>query len=1134
MKAARLGLKTAGFRAYLATQFLGAFNDNAYKFLLLSLITATAADDIALQGRLKGLAQALFALPFVLLAPWAGALADKVSKSTIFVRAKLAEIALMAGVGAALWFGSAFWLFALLFLMAAQSTFFGPAKYGYLPETLDERDLSRANGTVNMTTVTAVVLGGVAGGALYDLFEHELQVGALLLVAVAIAGTLTARRVPRVAATDPGRSMGRSLPDLLRTGRQIAADRALLYTILGIGHFYLLGALLQVHLFSYAKSVLGANSAAASAFMATSVVGIALGSLLASRWSERKVELGLVPLGALGMSVFLIVLGLLPAEAGWGFALPCVLLVGLGGGLFIVPLNANLQLLAPDNAKGRFMAFGNLVSFVGVFLSAGVLWLLGELQLDDRMQALAIALFTAGGTVISLITLPEAFLRLIAWLAAHSLYRISTLNAERMPERGGALIVANHVSWIDWLVILASTRRRVSFLIYREYYEWWPVSWMFKVTGCMPLSSKDPPDVVAASIEAAGRRLQEGHVVVIFVEGSVTRTGHLGGVRRGYQRIVQGRGIPIIPVYLDGLWGSVFSHEGGRLFRKLPRRIPYPVTVAFGEPLPDRAEPWQIRTSLQRLASEAWSVRRLGRRPLHVALLHKHRRGTRAALFEDGRRPLSRGAAIAQALALRDAIAPRLGTARHVGLLLPHGIDAAIALLAVMYAGRIPVPLNTTLPPDRLGETLARAGIETVLVRGSAPRHAVPGAARGRLDLDGLDRARLARSARLWRLLNVLLPDNAAEALAVRGERHDMDGVATVIFSAGSTGTPKGVVLSHHNVLAAVQGAEQVLGLREDDRILALLPLFQAAGFAPMFWMPLLGQAGVVFVSDPLDARAVGDAVAHHEASVMLATPRLLDRYVHGVRPDRFGSLRLVFSAGEKLQPVLRAAFNERFGLPPYEAYAATECASIVALNTPDVRAPGVFQRGAREGSVGHPVPGLAVEVVDPVSGEPCPAGTDGLLRVRGPSVMQGYLDDPVRQAAVLREGWYATGDRASIDDEGFVTLTGRFARRSRIDGEIVSHAELEDAIAWQTGRPDGQVVVTGGGEGPSARLKVYYADGRLDPERVLQSLSASGLPPAWLPRVEDFIAVDEIPLLPTGTVDFAALERRAPPAQRA
>jgi acyl-[acyl-carrier-protein]-phospholipid O-acyltransferase/long-chain-fatty-acid--[acyl-carrier-protein] ligase len=334
------------------------------------------------------------------------------------------------------------------------------------------------------------------------------------------------------------------------------------------------------------------------------------------------------------------------------------------------------------------------------------------------------------------------------------------------------------------------------------------------------------------------------------------------------------------------------------------------------------------------------------------------------------------------------------------------------------------------------------------------------------------------------------------------------------------------VPLSHHGVHCNVDAVNELLAPGEHDVLVSLLPASLSTGFAHLLWMPLLSETRALLLPDPLDARAVGQAVANAGATILIATPRLLETYLRVVKPDHFGSLRLVISLGEPLRPALREAFESRFGLTPIEALSSTECSGLVALGTPDVRAPGIYHRGSRPGTVGHPLPGLSLEVVDPHSGELRPAGEPGELRLRGPCVARGYLDDPALTARSFRSGWYVSGDEALVDEDGFVTVTGRFARATQIDGQRVSHAALEDAIAALLGTPDAPVAVVEAGRGDAAHLAVCFARGALDPAHVVAGLRAVGLREPWLPREQDFVPVDALPLLPTGTVDFRALQR--------
>jgi len=410
--------RSAPFAAYLVAQFLGALNDNLFKFTITSLITFQVARDASREGFLLGLAQALFAAPFILAATLCGSIADRFSKSSVMVAAKVLEIGVMVTAVAAFATSHVPTLLALLLVMGFQSTMFAPAKYGYLPERLDARDISRANGLVLMTTFVAIGSGGILGGLLFDAFSERLHVPGLVFVGLGIAGLLCARRIPPVAPAAPGQALGANpLPWLARVAVGLRGRRTLLFTIAGIAHFYVVVAAMQVLLVPYGKEAVGLRPTGVGLLQTTAVVGIAAGSLLAARWSGGRIELGLVPLGACGLSVAIVALGL-----PWGGVVPpfvLVLALGASAGLFIVPLQATLQHESPAGERGRFIAFGNFVSFVGVLLSGGLILLLrGELALEVRAIALAIGTASLVAAVGTGLLLPGSWRASGAWLRA--------------------------------------------------------------------------------------------------------------------------------------------------------------------------------------------------------------------------------------------------------------------------------------------------------------------------------------------------------------------------------------------------------------------------------------------------------------------------------------------------------------------------------------------------------------------------------------------------------------------------------------------------------------------------------------------------------------------------------------------
>jgi len=358
--------------------------------------------------------------------------------------------------------------------------------------------------------------------------------------------------------------------------------------------------------------------------------------------------------------------------------------------------------------------------------------------------------------------------------------------------------------------------------------------------------------------------------------------------------------------------------------------------------------------------------------------------------------------------------------------------------------------------------------------------------------------------------------------------RRGADDVATIIFSAGSTGEPKGVVLTQFNVDANVEGVAQAMRIGPEDRLLGVLPFFHSFGYMAL-WFAANHGLGIVFHGNPLDGAVVGDLVQKHHVSVMLATPTFLQIYLRRCTPAQFGSVRIVLAGAEKLPERLAAAFEAQFGVRPLEGYGTTECSPAVALNAPDFRAPGFYQVGSRRGTVGQPLPGVSVRIVDPDTFAPLPPETPGLLLVRGPNVMRGYLGRDDLTAGVLRDGWYVTGDIASLDEDGFLRITDRLSRFSKIGGEMVPHGRVEEALHEAAGVTEQTFAVCGlPDEKRGERLAVLSTLEESKLPAVLERLATMGLPNLYIPKKDAFVKVEKLPVLGTGKIDLRGVKRMA------
>jgi acyl-[acyl-carrier-protein]-phospholipid O-acyltransferase/long-chain-fatty-acid--[acyl-carrier-protein] ligase len=1123
-----------GFWSLIVTQFQGAFSDNALKWLIQFWVLSMALP-AEKRNTLVSIVGALFAVPFILFSMFGGFLADRFSKRSVMIGVKIFEIPVMLTALVGLATGNLALAITAMFLMSVHSAIFGPSKYGVLPELLPDERLSWGNGVIELGTFVAIILGTVAGGWLFETFRGRQQYSGVILVALAACGLLISMAVTRVPAADPAKPFRVNfLGDLWGRLRVVRRDEVLKLAVAGNTYFWFLGALLQQNIPIYSQDVLKIGPAQISYLNATLALAIGLGSMGAGYLSGGKIEYGLVPLGSLGITVF----GFLLAIPGLSYLQVVALLAGVGffAGFFIVPVMALIQHRPDENEKGGVIAASNLLSFVGIGLASGVFYVLTVLlHFPAAYIFFTASAMTIAVTLYLLFLLPDALLRFLLWILTHTVYRIRIEGRENIPSRGGALFVCNHLSLVDGLLLIASTDRRVRFLVFKDIYDHPLVKPWAKILRCIPISSTLRPRDMIHSLRTATEAIQQGRVVCIFAEGQITRIGQLLPFRRGFERIMKGVDAPIIPVNLDGVWGSIFSFEKGRFVWKKPKQIPYPVTVSFGQPMPAASTAFQVRQAVQELHSTAYLHRKARMATLHRAFVRSARRRPWRFFAADFRtEQITFGRALIGTVVLARRLRTIWKDQDMVGVLLPPSVGGALVNFAAMLMGKTPVNLNYTASNEILASCGKQCDLRTVITS-KAFLERVPVKPPGEIVLlEDLGANVTGGERTIAALMAFLLPVSWLEKALGRGRPVELDDTATVIFSSGSTGDPKGVMLTHYNVGSNIEQLGQTFFLGHRDRIMGVLPFFHSFGFTGTLCLPAVLGLGVVYHPNPLDARVIGGLVAKYACTVMLATPTFLQGYTRRCSPEDFGSLQYVLVGAEKLSDRVGSAFEETFGIRPLEAYGCTECSPAVTVNTRDFRAPGFRQVGAKRGRIGHPLPGVSVRIVDPESPDPLaapplPPGEAGLLLVRGPNVMRGYLGRPDKTAEVLRDGWYITGDIAMVDEDGFLAITDRLSRFSKIGGEMVAHIKVEDKLHELAGVTEQTFVVAGVPDARKGeRLVVLHtlADERV--KEVLEKLSECDLPNLWKPARGQFFHVDALPYLGSGKLDLRAMRAEA------
>jgi 1-acyl-sn-glycerol-3-phosphate acyltransferase len=596
-------LRTRRFAPFFATQALGAFNDNAFRQAMVVLVAFHLGLGDHEVGFYSNLAPALFILPFFLFSASAGQLAEKFEKTRLIRFVKLFEIAAMALAAWAFHAKSVPLLLFVLVLMGLHSTLFGPIKYSILPQALRPEELVGGNGLVEMGTSLAILIGMIAGGSLMALEGVGPTAASCLVLAVALAGYLASRAIPPAPATAPGLAFNwNPFTETARALGFVARNRTVFNSVLGISWFWFFGGVFTAQLPNYTKLFLGGTESVAILVLALFSIGVGAGSLLCERLSGRKVEIGLVPFGSIGLTLFgvdlyfarpepaavhgLGALAFLAAPGSWRIALDMVLL-GVFAGFYIVPLFALVQSRAERSELSRIIAGNNVLNALFMVLAAALGIGLSALGLSIPQIFLATALLNALVAIYIYTLVPEFLMRFLSWLLVSTLYRIKVEGLERIPDEGPALLVCNHVSYMDALIVGGVVRRPVRFVMYYRIFNIPVLRFIFRTAKAIPIAGrKEDPALLERAFDAIDRALAEGELVCIFPEGALSRDGEIAPFRSGVERILARRAVPVIPLALRGLWGSVFSRRDSALGRaRLPRRFWSRIAVAVGQPL---------------------------------------------------------------------------------------------------------------------------------------------------------------------------------------------------------------------------------------------------------------------------------------------------------------------------------------------------------------------------------------------------------------------------------------------------------------------------------------------------------------------------------------------------------------------
>ena len=1116
------------FGPLFAANLLGTFNDNLFKTSLIILGSyGLYRADPAKAATLASVATGLYILPFFLFSAISGQIADGWERARLLRIIKGAEVAIMLVGLAGFATLSVPLLLAALCGLGVHSAFFGPVKYALMPQQLHEDELLGGNGVMEAGGFLAILGGQLLAGV------ATAQQASLIACALAALGFAVSFLTPRAHPAAIGLKVDFNIPVVSwRLIRAAKAIRPVWLSVLGIAWFYAVGAVILGQLVPLVKGVLHARQDVAVLFLTIFSIGIAVGSLLVNRLLKGVVSARYAPISALVLSAFLVelsfavgtfhaatqdldVAAFLAAPGAWRIVFDLAG-IAISGGTFVIPLNAILQSKAPAHERSRIIAGNNIVNagvtVIAVF--AATLLLKAGVTIPALVAIMGIATLLVA--LIACALLPETVIKSSIRAVLKVLFRVELIGAEHMPQPGErAVVVVNHVSFLDALLLAVFLPGRPTFAVHTRIAAAW---WMKPVLPLFDAFPVDPTNPMSA--KAMVKAVQSGRTLVIFPEGRITVTGALMKVFDGPGMVADKADAPIIPVRIDGAQYTRFSHLKGKVrLRRFPHIrltvLPPRRFVIEGTHSARVRRTIAGRRLYDVMSDMIFSTSDIDRTLFQALVDARDIHGAKAIAVEDVKRqPLTYERLVIGALLLSRPFKARTAMGEAVGLLMPNVNGAVASFFGLQACGRVPAMLNYTAGLANLRAACDAAEIKTIVTarafvaqaKLTETVEALQASGRAVLWLEDIA-AKAGRVAKLRALIG-----GKFATFNHRRLRIYPDQPAVILFTSGSEGLPKGVVLSHRNLLSNCAQISARIDFNPTDKVLNALPIFHSFGLTGGTLLPLLNGVSVLLYPNPLHYRIVPAFAYDANATILFGTDTFLSGYANMAHSYDFYSLRYIFAGAERVKDETRAKYAEKFGLRILEGYGATECAPVIAVNTP---------MHFRPGTVGRLMPGMESRL-DAVPG----INDGGRLFVRGPNVMLGYYKaDKPGLLQPPEDGWHDTGDIVTIEDDGFITIRGRAKRFAKIGGEMVSLPAVETyaATVWPG---FAHAVVTRPDAKKGEQLVMFTTCPHAKSADLLAWARAHGVAELALPKEIRF--VDALPVLGTGKIDYVTLTAMA------
>ncbi len=1129
--------KIAGFTPYIFIVFLNSMTDLGHKIVLQNTIFKAyeGTELIVLTAIVNG----LILLPFIFLFSPSGFLSDKYPKVQIIRVASLAAIAITTLILGSYIMGW-FWVaFGLTFVLAAQSAIYGPAKYGLIREMAGNEQLTSANAMVQSVTIISILAGAVIYSIFFEsyladrttnpseILQYIYPLGFALIGASVLEFLLSLRLIKTIQIKKNMQFKPKKYANLtyLKGNMKLLQKSPTVWlSIIGLSVFWGISQLVVAIFGEHLKTQMGiTDTVTAQGILALSGLGIVVGSMLVSRLSRKYIETGIIPIGALGISISLFFIPMFNSVTSLSILF---FFYGVFSGLFIVPLNTLIQFATPKRMMGKVLAGNNFMQYLVMFFFLLLTTIFAYLGFESS------ALFTVAmwvsivGFLYTVIKLPQSMVRFWVRFMFGLKYNIEVEGLNNLKGSRGVLLLGNHVSFLDWAFLQIAYPKQIRFVIDRHYYNLWYFKPIFKFFGAIPISTRGGKN----ALKLVGEALENGDTVALFPEGHLSRNGHTGTFQKGFEiAVAETEGAVIVPFYLRGLWEGGFSHASG----KMKNRNLKDVGVMFGKAMDIHSSAVDVKEQVNKLSIYSWRnyMERLDTLP-KTWIVEAKNVGSKLSIADSTGVELSGHKFITSVFLMRNKFKKFLGVRQNVGLIVPTSAGGSIANMATLTLGKTIVNLNYSSGTQSLKYAIRLAGIKQVITSKQFMT---------KLKAKGFDLEEAMENVELFYLEDIkksiskveqllmflqakFLPTSILSSCYIKNVSNN--DTAAILYSSGSEGTPKGIELTHQNILGNIKQFINVINPNEQDVMLGTLPIFHSFGLTVTTFAPLIEGIPVICHPDPTDGMGIAKLASKYNATFLFATATFFRLYARNkkIHPLMFEKLRMVIAGAEKLPLEIRKLFKERFGKEIYEGYGATETTPAASCNIHDAIVPDTYhvQVGNKIGTVGMALPGSAFMIVDPDSFEPLPIGEDGMILIGGTQVMKGYLGDPEKTASVIKEidgiRWYVSGDKGHLDKDGFLTIVDRYSRFAKVGGEMVSLGLVETEINKLIDE-DSQIAITAIPDDKKGERLVLLLEGKKDLDTLKSEIKNLGLNPLFVPS--SYFKVDEVPKLGTGKADF-------------